>query len=151
MFQHHRENVNLKINEMLTMFRHFIVTIHSIKKSKNTIKKIKIIKIKNIKIKNIKIKNFKIRNIKNSRIKISKKIHNIFCFTHFHHRQRHSIISVFLHAIIVKKKNISSDNAFSLKHSRKLEIDCFEKRKLKNVRQFNQHNSSKKLVRQKFS
>ena len=135
---------------MLTMSRHSIVTIHSIRKNKNTVKKIRIIRIKNIRIKNIRIRNFKIKNIKNSKIEISEKIHNIFCFTHFHHRQRHSIISVLLHAIIVKKKNISSDNALNLKHSRKLEINCFEKKKLKNVRQFNQHNFSRKLVRQRF-
>ena len=120
-------------------------------KNKNTIKKIKIIKIKNIRIRNIKIRDFKIKNIKNSKIEISKKIHNTLCFTHFHHRQRHSIISILLSAIIVKKRNISLNNALNLKHSRKSKINCFEKRKLKSVRQLNQHNSSKKLVRQKFS
>ena len=146
MFQHHRESVNLKISEMLTMFRHSIVTIHSIKESKDTVKKIRIIRIKNIKIKNIRI-----RNIRNSRTEILKKTHNILCFTHLHHRQCHSTISILLFAIIVKKRDISSDNALNLKHSRKLEIDCFEKKKLKSVRQFNQHNSSKNLVRQKSS
>ena len=134
---------------MLAMPRHSIVTIHSIREDKDTVKKIRIIRIKNTRIKNIRIRDFRIKDIRDSRIEISEKTHNTLCFTHLHHRQRHSIISVPLHAIIVKKRNISSGNALSLKHSRKLEIDCFEKKKLRSVRQFNQHNPSEELVRQR--